>query len=96
MDRSVLTILVQLTVTSHIPYQLSFSHLPAELLPMLSVAATFLGYTANNPNKKEKRKQVRRGKDKSKSTFIYLSAEDPVFETACKMDTNMTHVFWIK
>lgn len=36
----------------------------------------------------ERNKQVGGGKDK----FVYLSAaEDPVFETACKMDTNMTH-----
>lgn len=35
------------------PSRLSFKNdLSAELLPMLSVAATFLGYTANDPNKK--------------------------------------------
>lgn len=61
-----MTILVQLTAASHSPSQLSFSDLPAELPPMLSVAATFLGYTANNPNKKEERKgQVGRLTDKS-------------------------------
>lgn len=77
------------------PPQLSSSHLPAELPPMLTVAATFLGYTANDPNKKkdERKQWVERGK---RLKFIFLSAEDPVFETACKMDTNMTHGFWIK
>lgn len=84
----------------------SFIHfpLPAELLPMLTVAATFLGYTTNNTNRKQKQKQQKQNKKTTKSTqemvggkkqtktkqktsslkFIYLNAEDPVFETACK------------
>lgn len=82
-----MTILVQLTAASNFPSWLSFWDLPAELLSMLSVAATFLGYTANNRNKELKRKNRYEGKTSLK--FIYLSAEDPVFETACKMDTNM-------
>lgn len=86
MDRSVLTILVQLTAASRFPSQLSFSNLPAELLPMLTVAATFLGYTANDPNKKEERKQqVGRGKDKS------LNSSTSVQRTQCLRQ----HAKWI-
>lgn len=40
------------------------SHLPAEHLPTLSLAATFLGYTANDP-KEKKKKCWEKGKDKS-------------------------------
>lgn len=42
----------------------SFIHfpLPAELLPMLTVAATFLGYTTNNTNRKQKQKQQKQNK----------------------------------
>lgn len=47
------------------PFQPPFLHyaLPAERLPMLTVAATFLGYIANDPKKKKKwkSKQVGRG-----------------------------------
>lgn len=45
-----MTILVQLTAVSPSPPFLRYA-LPAELLPMLTVAATFLGYTANDPKK---------------------------------------------
>lgn len=84
MDRSVLTILVQLTAVIHPPpSQLYSSDLPAELLPMLTVAATCLGYTANGPDEKEGRKT---GKDRERQ--VYLSAEDPVFKTACKTDND--------
>lgn len=76
----------------------SFIHfpLPAELLPMLTVAATFLGYTTNDTNRKKKTKTTKstqemvggeKTKQNKKTTclkFIYLNAEDPVFETACK------------
>lgn len=85
----------------------SFIHfpLPAELLPMLTVAATFLGYTTNNTNRKQKQKQQKQNKKQQQKAhrkwwgekkqtktkqktsslkFIYLNAEDPVFETACK------------
>lgn len=39
----------------------SFIHfpLPAELLPMLTVAATFLGYTTNDTNRKKKTKTTK-------------------------------------
>lgn len=48
-----LTVLVQLTAVSHFLSQPPFSTRPAEHPPMLTVvAATFLGYTANNPNEK--------------------------------------------
>lgn len=73
MDRSVLTILVQLTAASHFPPPPSSPSLicPAELLPMLSVAATFLGYTANDANKKEeKQQQVGRGKSQVHLTSV--------------------------
>lgn len=101
MDRSVLTILVQLTAVSHFLFPALLPSpryaLPAELPPMLTVAATFLGYTANNPNKNKTKKTKRKQEEgKTSLNFVYLSAEDPVFETACKMDTNMTHGFWIK
>lgn len=45
----------------------SFIHfpLPAELLPMLTVAATFLGYTTNNTNRKQKQKQQKQNKKKN-------------------------------
>lgn len=48
----------------------SFIHfpLPAELLPMLTVAATFLGYTTNNTNRKQKQKQQKQNKIKKKTT----------------------------
>lgn len=79
------------------PSQISFSHRPAELLPMLQVAATFLGYPANDPNGEEERKQEVWGTEDGQSPkFIYLSAEDPVFETACKTDTNMMRGLWIE
>ena len=70
MDRSVLTISVQLAAAFHF----SFAHLPAEL-PMLSVAATCLGYTANNPLKttttKEKRSKENRWEEgKTSPKFI--------------------------
>lgn len=65
--------------------------LPAEPLPRLTVAATCLGYAANNLNKKTKTTDRKR-ENESEKLFFYLSEEDPVFGTACRMDTITT---WI-
>jgi len=83
-----LTILVQQQSPASPPITHIRYTLLAELLPMLTVAATFQGYTANDLNKKKKRREstCRRWKN-TRLKFIYLSAEDPVFETACKKDT---------
>lgn len=68
------------------PLQLSSSRLPADLQPMFTVAATFLGYTANDPNEKEERKQqVGGGKDMS------LSSSTSVQRTQCLRQ----HAKWI-
>lgn len=78
------------------PSQLSFSHPPAELLPMLQVAATFLGYSANDPSGEEGEKTTGGRKDGQ-----VLSSSTSVQRTQClrrhaKTDTNMTRGFWIE
>lgn len=95
MDRSVLTILVQLTAIS--PFSLRALHLrsAAELPPMLTCSSNISGVHSQRPEEKGGKKTGRK-KEKTSLKFFYLSAEDPVFETACKMDINMTHGFWIK
>lgn len=86
MESSVLTIVVQLTTCLRFLCQLFFSDRHAELPPMLTVAATCLGYTANDPNKKEEN-NVGRG------VFFKFYA---VQKTQClrqhaPIDSNMTH-----
>lgn len=61
--------------------------LPA-VCPMLSVAATCLGDTANDPNEKQRQRVT--GRKRGRLKLFYLSAEHPVFDTACKTYTYRT------
>lgn len=65
-----------------LPHPLPSLFFPATLLLMLkTVAATFLGCTADDPNREEKIKNMN-----LYGGVVYLSAEGPVFKTACKTD----------
>ncbi|KAM3618091.1 uncharacterized protein V6R79_015322 [Siganus canaliculatus] len=55
---------------------------------MLSVAATCLGDTANDPSEKQRQRVA--GRKRGRLKHFYLSAEHPVFDTACKTDTYRT------
>lgn len=73
----------------------SFIHfpLPAELLPMLTVAATFLGYTTNNTNRKQKQQKQNKknnkkhtgngGGEKQTKTHHLLSLSTSMQRTQC-------------
>lgn len=65
----------------------SFIHfpLPAELLPMLTVAATFLGYTTNNTNRKQKQQKAHRKwwGEKQTKTHHLLSLSTSMQRTQC-------------
>lgn len=58
-------------------FSLLFSHLSARVLRTSTVAATFSGAYSRNKKKKHE--------EKKSPVFIYLSAEEPVLGTACRM-----------